>query len=48
MIRGELNMRGLIDMPLELQAQYDNLTVQNDHPEYAIRLKVIRRCCQEK
>jgi hypothetical protein len=31
-IRGEFNLRGLIDMPLQLRAQYDTHGSLNDHP----------------
>ena len=32
-VRGELNVRGLIDMPLQLKPQYDNRTALNDHAD---------------
>jgi len=32
-VRGELNVRGLIDVPLQLKAQYDNRTALNDHAD---------------
>ncbi len=31
-IRGDFSIRGMIDMPVQLQAQYDNRTILNDHP----------------
>lgn len=37
-VRGELNVRGLIDMPLDLKAQYDSRSPLNDYPEIQIQI----------
>ena len=47
-LRGDFNVRGLIDMPLALQAQYDSSSLLNDHPDILAEIDQDLQAVSEK